>query len=205
MSACPYVHFIVTINMRATADICLFADDVTYVDDYKDIIVNAFKKKPEADMILFNVPSTNSERPTYRISSEHRVRLYNCLRYGAVNIAVKTEKIRQKNIYFSLLFGGGAKYSSGEDSLFIADCIRKGVKVYTNPTIIGYVNQEKSSWFEGYTDKYFIDKGVFFKIFSDKWAKLLSLQFVLRHRKKFSKQKNCKEAYTLMKRGEINE
>ena len=89
--------------------------------------------------------------------------------------------------------------------MFIADCIRKGVKVYTNPTIIGHVNQEKSSWFEGYTDKYFIDKGVFFKIFSDNWSKLLCLQFFLMQSKKVSKQKNCKEAYTLMKRGEINE
>ena len=191
--------------MRATADICLFADDdVTYVDDYKDIILNAFKKKPEADMILFNVPSTNSERPTYRISSEHRVRLYNCLRYGAVNIAVKTEIIRQKNIYFSLLFGGGAKYSSGEDSLFIADCIRRGVKVYTNPTIIGYVSQEKSSWFDGYTDKYFIDKGALYEAMTPTYSKLMSLQFCLRHRNMFKKDKKWWEAFNLMLRG-INE
>jgi len=39
--------------MRATADICLFADDdVRYVDNYKDIIIEAFEQNPKADMIV---------------------------------------------------------------------------------------------------------------------------------------------------------
>ncbi|WP_223305465.1 glycosyltransferase family 2 protein [Peribacillus butanolivorans] len=146
--------------MRATADICLFADDdVTYEDDYYKIIINAFKKSPDADMILFNVPSTNPDRQTYVIHKHSRVSWFNCQRYGAVNIAFRTSKLKQENIYFSLLFGGGAIYSAGEDSLFIAECIRKGLKVYTDPSLIGNVSQEESSWFDGYTDKYFFDKG----------------------------------------------
>lgn len=129
-----------TALMRATADICLFADeDMVYVDNYKEIVINAFKENPKADMILFNVPSKNPERPTCQIVTKGKVRWYNCFRYGAVNIAVKTEKLKKRNIYFSLLFGGGAKYSAGEDSMFIADCLRKGLKIYTHPAIIGYV------------------------------------------------------------------
>lgn len=91
------------------------------------------------------------------------------MKYGAVRIAVRTQKLRQANIYYSLLFGGGAMYSSGEDSLFIAECIRKGLRVYTNPTLIGHVSQEKSTWFKGYTNKYFIDKGVLFASLSKRW------------------------------------
>mgnify|MGYP001352875128 CR=1 FL=1 len=100
-----------------------------------------------------------------------------------------------------MLFGGGAKYSSGEDSLFLAECIRKGLKVYANPRVIGYVKQEESSWFQGYTDKYFIDKGVLYACLSNKWATFLCLQFVIRHRKMFKKEKSWKEAFSLMLKG----
>ncbi|MGE7614594.1 glycosyltransferase [Paenibacillus sp. NPDC101420] len=188
--------------MRTTADICLIADDdVTYIDGYKDIIIKSFKDHPEADMILFNVPSSNPKRPTYNIKEYSRVRWYNCLKYGAVKFAIRTEKLKQANIYFSLLFGGGAKYGSGEDSLFVADCIRKGLKVYTVPLVIGYVSQEESSWFKGYNDKYFIDKGVLYSFISKKWANILCLQFVIRHHTMFSKEKTILEAYKLMLKG----
>ena len=59
-----------------------------------------------------------------------------------------------------MLFGGGAKYSSGEDSLFIREALRKGLKMYYCPVTIAKVKQEESSWFKGYNDKLFIDKGI---------------------------------------------
>lgn len=185
--------------MRATADICVFADeDVTYVDGYKEIILDAFKNNPDADMILFNVPSKNPKRPTHIISKNKRVRCFNCLRYGAVKIAVRTERIRHANVYFSLNFGGGAKYGSGEDSLFIMQCIRSGIKVYTNTNIIGYVSQEESSWFKGYDEKYFIDKGKLFEAIFKRWRKVLSLQFCIRHRRMFKESIKWQDAYKLM-------
>lgn len=188
--------------MRATADICLFADeDVVYVDGYEESVIEAFKDNPEADVIIFNVLSTNPDRPSYIISEYNRVRWFNCLIYGAVRIAVRTERIKQENIFFSLLFGGGAKYSSGEDSLFIAECIKKGLKIYSNPEIIGYVKQETSTWFKGYTDKYFIDKGVFYGFLYKRLAYLLCIQYAVRHRDRFKKYKRVWEACNLMFRG----
>lgn len=191
-----------TALMRATAEICLFADDdMFYVDGYKEIVLEEFRKNPNADLIFFNVPSTNINRPTYIITKNKRVRWYNSMRFGAVNIAIRTDRVREENIYFSLLFGGGAKYSSGEDSLFIADCIRKGLRAYSNTKIIGYVNQEVSSWFKGYTDKFFIDKGVFYAHLSKKWAKFFCLRYVLKHKDKFLSEKSWKEALDLMLKG----
>lgn len=191
-----------TALMRSKGDICLFADDdLTYVDGYNEIILKEFKDNPQADIILFNVPSTNKDRPSYLISKKSRVRWYNSLRYGAVNIAFRAESVKKRNIFFSLLFGGGARYSAGEDSLFIADCIRKGLKIYANPQTIGHVNQNQSTWFEGYTDKYFFDKGVFYACLSKKWARVLCLQFAIRHREMFKNHKTWKEAFSLMIKG----
>lgn len=191
-----------TALMRSKGDICIFADeDLEYVDGYEKIIVNEFLKNPSADIILFNVLSNNPERPNYIIKKVHRVKIYNCLRYGAVRIAVKTQKVKEANVFFSLMFGGGAKYSCGEDSLFLAQCIKNGLKVYTSPKIIGSVSQKESTWFNGYTDKFFIDKGVFFKSFSKKLSYLLCLQFVIRHYRLFKAEKNSIQAYKLMCKG----
>lgn len=185
--------------MRASADICLFADDdVTYVDEYKKIICDAFKKNPSADLIIFNVPSTNPDRQSKNIKKNKRTRWFNSLKYGAVRIAIRTDKIKQSNIYFSLLFGGGAKYSAGEDSLFIAECFKKNLKIYVSPKVIGYVSQEGSTWFKGYTDKYFKDKGVFYYCLSKHLSKPLCLQYCLRHKNLFERGINWKQAYKLM-------
>lgn len=188
--------------MRADADICIFADeDVEYVDGYKKIIIEAFEKRPDADIIVFNVPSKNKERPTYIIKDNKRVKWYNCLRYGAVKIAVRTRKIHNANISFSLLFGGGAKYGSGEDSLFIVECMKKKLKIYTDNSIIGFVSQEDSSWFSGYNDKYFKDKGALFSCISKRYFFILCMQFIIRHKKTFGTQKSIMQIYELMRKG----
>jgi hypothetical protein len=188
--------------MRANCDICLFADDdVKYVDEYYKIIVQAFSENPNADIIIFNVTSTNPERPLHTIKNSSRVRLYNCLKYGAVSIAARTEKLKEANVYFSLLFGGGAKYSAGEDSLFIADCIQKGLRIYTFPEVIGCVSQENSTWYEGFTDKYFFDKGAFFACLSRKIYWLFCIMYSLKWRKMLKNNGGVYHAYKYMIKG----
>jgi glycosyltransferase involved in cell wall biosynthesis len=191
-----------TALMRATADICLFADeDVIYIDGYKEIVLKAFEENSDADVIIFNMLSTNPERPLHVLPKKIRIRWYNCLRYGAVTIGIKTESIRKAHIYFSLLFGGGTRYSCGEDSLFLMDCIRKKLRIYGYPVVIGHVSQENSSWFHGYTEKHFVDRGALYACLSKHWAVLLCLQFCVRHRKLFKNEKTWYEAFALMIRG----
>ena len=123
--------------LRADGDICLFSDeDIVYEPGYAEKISEEFEKNPDADMILFNV-TVEEERRTYHISERKRVHWYNCGRYGAVSFAVKRESILASGVTFSLLFGGGAKYSNGEDSLFLKEFMSKGYRVYTAPVTIG--------------------------------------------------------------------
>jgi len=154
-----------TALMKATADICLFSDDdIRYIDGYENKILQAFRKIPEADVIIFDIELINRTKEISnprRIKKIHRLRFYNSMRYGACRMAIRRESIIRKNIYFSLLFGGGARYSAGEDSLFIRECLRKKLKLYAYPLIIGYVDDSKSSWYQGITDKLLIDKGAF--------------------------------------------
>ncbi|WP_347321053.1 glycosyltransferase family 2 protein [Rossellomorea sp. RS05] len=191
--------------MRAKGDICLLADDdMVYNPKYEENILAAFNSQPKADVILFNVPSTNKNRPTANIKTIRRVRSYNFMRYGAVNVAFRKNSIWNANISFSLLFGGGAKFSAGEDSLFLFECLKKGLRVETNPDEIAIVDQEGSSWFNGYNDKYFYDKGVFFTALSKNFAYLLIIQFLIRKYKLYKNEITMPNALSMMLKGANN-
>lgn len=188
--------------LRADADVCLMADDdVRYHDDYLTKIERAFAKYPDADVILFNVPSTNPERQSAHIAADHRVRFYNFMKYPTFQIVFRRESILKANIFFSLLFGGGAKYSCGEDTLFLSDCLRKGLKMIACAETIGVVNHQDSSWFRGYNEKYFYDKGVIYTAISKQLAIPLMIQFAIRRRSLFKSQMSVYDALKHMYRG----
>ncbi len=187
--------------LRAQADISLFADeDIAYVDGYKELVLDAFARNPQADMLLFNVQAVPG-RETYHIGEFGRVRSYNCGRYPTYSFAVRTEEVHKRNITFSLLFGGGAKYSNGEDSLFISECIRKGMKVYKVPVLIGREIERPSTWFTGYNEKFFFDRGVLYYHLYGSLRHVMAFRFLLAHRGEMCKEIPVMEAYKLMKKG----
>lgn len=191
--------------LRATADIVLFSDeDIVYEKGYAQQILSAFENRPKADMLLFNM-DVDKERATYHTNKEFRVRQYNCGRYPTYSFAIRRERLHKENITFSLLFGGGAKYSNGEDSLFIKDCISHGMNVYALPITIGKEEKRPSTWFEGYNDKFFFDRGVLYRCLYGAMARPLAIRFLVKHRLlMFENEKtslNLKQAYSKMKQG----
>lgn len=187
--------------LRADGDICLFADeDIAYVDDYAKIVTEAFETYPQADMLLFNVQAAPG-RETYHIQEFGRVRSYNCGRYPTYSVAVKTQAVHKRNITFSLLFGGGAKYSNGEDSLFIQECIKKGMKAYKVPVSIGREIERPSTWFKGYNEKFFFDRGVLYWHLYGKMRHVRAIRFLLAHKAEMCREISVKKAYQLMREG----
>lgn len=184
--------------LRAKADIVLFSDeDIVYKDGYASTIIKAFETHPEADMLLFNM-QVEADRATYHIEKEHRVRFYNSGRYPTYSFAIRREKLHKKNITFSLLFGGGAKYSNGEDSLFLLECLKKGLKVYALPIEIGREVPRPSTWFNGYTNKFFFDRGVLYYHLYGPLRKVMAIRFLLAHKNVMCQEIPVKEAYKLM-------
>lgn len=147
--------------MLSSADICILSDDdMIYTDDYVSTILTAFNKLKSADIIIFNLKTVGNDKIRRRINKRiKRVNVLNFMNYGAARIAFKRDSIINNNIWFTTKFGGGATYSSGEDTMFLADALKKGLKIYTYPVEIAIVNQEKSSWFNGYDKKFYYDKG----------------------------------------------
>lgn len=187
--------------MRAEAEISVFADeDIVYEEGYEKKIMGAFERHKDADMILFNVKVAPTRR-TYWNEKEKRIHWYNYGRYPAYSIAARTEALHRVNVSFSLLFGGGAKYSNGEDSLFLRDCLKRGLKMVASPEIIGEEKERESTWFHGYNDKFFKDRGVLYHFLYGKMAAPFALRFLLAHKEEMCREIGWKRAYALMMEG----
>lgn len=146
--------------MRCTGDIiCIADDDIVYSDTYSSDILNEFYHHPEAEAIVFNLTSNLNERTGKLIKSFSRVHLMESKEYGSVHIAFRRESVISRNVYFNILFGSGAKYNCGEDTIFLKDLIMKGLKLYKSPVVIGAIDMTSSTWFKGYNEKYFFTKG----------------------------------------------
>ncbi|WP_060796656.1 glycosyltransferase family 2 protein [Clostridium perfringens] len=167
--------------MHATADILLMADDdLVYYDNYENIVIEAFKKLKDADIIIFNIDDESEDEKRRYNSKIKRIRQYNCLNYGTPRMAIKRNSQRKSNIWFSLLYGGGSEYSCGEDSLFLLEALRKGLKIYTFPISISKLKKNDSTWFKGYNKRFYFDKGVWISNAFPKSKWLLVWYFALR-------------------------
>lgn len=190
--------------MRAEAEFVLFGDeDIIYNDDYEARILGEFGKNPQADILMFNVMAVESRR-TYENVRHKRVRWYNYGRYPTYAMCARLESLRKANVWFSLLFGGGAKYSNGEDSLFIHDCLKKGLKIYAAPVVIGHEKERRggeSTWFTGYNEKFFYDRGVLYHYLYGVMQRPFALRFLLLKRKTMCTEISVREAYSLMVQG----
>ena len=175
-------------------------DDIVYSKGYAEKILTAFSENKDADVIMFNV-NVREERKTYHISKRIKVHKWSVGRYPAYAAAAKLESVRSSGLRFSTLFGGGAKYSIGEDSLFFMDCLRAGLIIKAVPVLIGTEMSQESTWFHGFNEKFFRDRGVLYHFLYGKTALLWALRFVLAKRKSYEKDIKSSVAFRLMREG----
>jgi len=188
--------------MRAQGDICVFADDdMVYVDNYEEIILNAYRENPDADFIIFNARIHYPEYTKEIVRNNGKVHFYNILRYGTVSFTFKRDAIMKHSSYFPIYFGPGAKFSSGEDSLFLWKALKNGAKIYSNTSIIADVYNYSSSWFTGYTNQYLYDKGALAKALSPSFYNLYILYTLIKSRKQYDGEKSMFERFKIMKSG----
>lgn len=184
----------------ANADICLIADDdIVYHDDLKKIVLGEFKKHPNADVIIFNIKALHERGKQIVNHKSKRCTFFMKMPYPAMRIAFRLDSIRRNNIFFSTLFGGGCIYSCGEDSIFIKKLMQSGLCIYVTDQYIGTVDFGVSTWFEGYTKKYFYDKGAYCKAVFPKTALLWKYYYAWRFRKE--KNISYKDKIRLMSLG----
>ena len=174
---------------KASADICLLVDDDEILEDNCNTIISkAFDMNEKADLITFNLETIKGNKNRYVNKEVKRLRLYNIMKYGSARLAFKREKIENARILFAPNFGPGAKYTSGEDSLFLYDCLKKKIKCYSSPAYIAKIDDSEgsSSWFKGFTEEYFYNIGQLYRNMSHNFYWVYVLKYLLTHKKRFS-------------------
>ena len=190
-----------TALLHADTDLCVFSDeDIVLHKGYQERICRIYEELPDADMILVNVKVAPARR-TYWNEDIHRINYRNYGRYPAYSITARHESLLRANVHYSLLFGGGARYSNGEDSLFLRDCLKAGLRIYSHTVCIGEEKERESTWFTGYHEKFFRDRGVLYHYLYGRLALPLSFRFLWVHRQEMCRQIPLRKAFGWMKDG----
>lgn len=209
----PVTHFVITMRERGVGlsrntcienapdcDILLFTDeDIVYDEGYSELIRREYEAHPEADALLFNMRVCEARR-TYWNDDFARVRFYNYGRYPAYSISVRRDRLFASGVRFPLEFGGGARYINGEDSVFLHDLLKAGLKIYRTTVCLGEETERESTWFKGYDERFFVSRGALYVRLYGVWALLRAHVFLIRHKYMYS-EAGYGQAIRWMKQG----
>lgn len=144
---------------HATSEICILCDnDVEYVVDYEHIILNAFEAEPDADVIVFYIERKERQRPIFNATK--KMGYYSACKAGSPEIAFRRNRVL--DIPFKIEFGSGTHYAGGEENIFLFNCLNKRLKVLYVPAKIAQLREEPSTWFHGFDETFFSDRGAIF-------------------------------------------
>lgn len=164
---------------NATGDICIICDDdVVYEDNLLEIIREQFELNKDVDIITFKIKTPEGEDFKNYRTQEFYHNKRTILKTASIEIAFRLDSINKNSIMFDELFGLGAKYVSGEENIFLMDCLKKGLKIKYVPIVIGthpkessgYVLDEKGIYSKG---------GLFYRLFGFKCL-YLNLAFIIK-------------------------
>lgn len=141
---------------EATADICLLCDDdEVFLPGYEARILNAYEDLPQADVIVFKM----ANRPASFPDRVRRLRFPHTAKVSSWQISFRRQAILTAGVTFDELLGAGTGNGGEEELKFLTDCQKKGLKIYYVPTEIASVAQQQSTWFHGFTEAFFENRG----------------------------------------------
>lgn len=186
---------------HSNAEICVIADDdIRYEDNYEKIIEEGYKKYPDADIIAFHVENVDKKMEKAR-RREGKQNFFTSMKIQSVQTTFKRKSVLNKKIRFDENIGAGTELYSGEENVFLADCIKKGLKIYYIPKKIATIVDNDSSWLSGHGERYFQAKGATFYRISKVLCPILILQYAFRKYKKYKKETNIYKAINYMFKG----
>lgn len=112
---------------KATAPILLISDDdADYSAEQLKTVIDAFSQHPKTDLIAFRYASSSSckKYPDHIFSLSNPPKGYFT---SSIELAFRKDSVKG-NIWFNENFGIGAFFPSGEEDVFIKDCLDKGLK-----------------------------------------------------------------------------
>ena len=105
---------------------------------------------------------------------------------GVCGFAVNRYFLLHYNLFFNVNFGSGTPMYCGEDSLFFKALRKKTKNVYFSKNVIAEINQQPSTWFRGYDEKYFFVKAYIYRLLYGCFAWVIILRDYLLRKKNYN-------------------
>lgn len=184
---------------NAGGDVCLLCDDdEQFFPGYEERILDAYRQLPQADVVIVKIIGQSDALP----DKVTRLRFPSILRVASWQISFRRDSLIRTGVRFDELLGAGSGNGAEEEMKFLLDCQRAGLKIYYAPVEVAAVNHTQSTWFEGFTESFFYQRGGTTRyILGPFVASCYALYYVLRKRSLYLKYVTTGRALRAIFRG----
>ena len=184
---------------EATADICLLCDDdEVFAPDYEEKILDAYAQNPRADIVIFKM----IDRPPSFPDKVMELKFPKTMKVSSWQISFRRESLLKSGVRFDELLGAGTGNGAEEELKFLLDSQKAGLKIYYVPAQIAKVAQAESTWFGGFTETFFENRGATTRyILGLPLAALYGIYYVLRKKAMYGKDLTPMQALKATFRG----
>lgn len=182
---------------NAEGDIVLLCDDDERLDDnLNQMILEAYKSHPWADVICFRVDAPQKKM----MKKEHLLNYVTALKIASWQITFKLDSIKKTGIRFDVKFG--SPFNSGEENIFLYDCLKHHLKIVYIPITIGKLYPGVSQWFKGYDEEFFLNQGKKMKRLMGKFGgAIYCFAYAIRKKNRYKGSMEIKRAIKWMWKG----
>ena len=171
----------------ATKPLLIFTDDdVVFQPGFESHILKAFNSDNKHDGFRFEfLNGKGNFAKKYPKHFEEKLSQFEILNTSSVELVFKRESIQHVNLKFDENFGLGTDFAMGEEAIFVADAVKKGLKIGFVPEVLVAHSHLSTSQRTTVLMQYFVHSAVFYRIYGKMYLFWIALKlfFDLKHRK----------------------
>lgn len=141
---------------KSQADICIICDDdEIFNDGYEKAVSSAYDALPDADIIIFDMV----DRPLKWGDSIKKLSYIDLMSVSSWQITFRREKLLASGVLFDENMGAGSGNGAEEEFRFLTQCRKAKLRIYHYPFRLASVAQTQSTWFKGFDEEFFVNRG----------------------------------------------
>ena len=141
---------------KSQADICIICDDdEIFNEGYEKAVLSAYDALPDADIIIFDMV----DRPLKWGNSIKRLGYIDLMSVSSWQITFRREKLLASGVLFDENMGAGSGNGAEEEFRFLTQRRKAKLRIYHYPFRLASVAQTQSTWFKGFDEEFFVNRG----------------------------------------------
>lgn len=188
---------------KSKADkICFLDNDVFFIEGSQET-VEKIVLNSKCTCLRFNIVSNDKDRAPKQIHKNKKMSFKNLTSFGIIGVFLDRDFLVKNSLFFNENIGAGTQINHGEDTVFYKELLKKKGTVYQSKEVCFCMSVEDSTWHGSSRDleKELFAHGYLYAILYPYCTHLISLAFVLTHRRCYPKGTKMLILYNYMKKG----